>query len=324
MTKKITVAIAAYNMAGYLPDAIDSALKQDYPRLEVLVVDDGSTDETREVIRSYGRRVRYHRQENGGVATAYNKALALARGEYVHFLDADDILTQGVILRLADLLDRYPSTGLAYADAIVTDGAGKVTGERRAPDSFSGRHVIPSAEAFRQLLHGCHITTSAVMLRKSALKNVAPFRQKAVPGEDWDMWLRVAAAFDIAHIPFLGCYYRVHGSSITSAYDVKSVLRSHRYTLDTIFGDPAFRYQEMREYAYACLNRTLASVAARSRDRSEFAREMRDAIARRPSILFETDTVKVVGEGLKSFVPASLLSVGKRVRSGLLDRVAAL
>jgi glycosyltransferase involved in cell wall biosynthesis len=324
MVKKVTVAIATYNMAGFLRDAIDSALAQDYPNLEVLVIDDGSTDETREVVKSFGRRVRYHHQDNGGVATALNKALELARGEFVHLLDADDILTQGSVRRLADLLDRYPSAGMAHADAIVIDSGGNVTGERRAPGSFAGRHVIPSPEIFKQLLHGCHITTSAVMLRKTTMKKVAPFRQKAVPGEDWDMWLRIAATSDVAHIPFLACYYRVHGSSITSAYDVKSVLRSHLYTLDTIFGDPTFRYQELRDYAYACLSRTVARVAARSRDRSEFARELRDAILRKPGIAFEGDTLRVVGEGLKALIPAPLLNAGKRMRRGLVDRVAAL
>jgi glycosyltransferase involved in cell wall biosynthesis len=323
MRKKVTVAIATYNMAVYLREAIDSALAQDYPDFEVLVIDDGSTDETRKVVKSYGRRVRYHYQENGGVAEAYNKAFDLAKGEYIHHLDADDALTPDAIRRLATLLDGYPSAGLAYADALVTDSSGHVTGERRAPSSFSGQQLIPSEEAFRELLHGCHIATSTVMLRKSVLKTVTPFRQKAVPGEDWDMWLRVAAASDLAHIPLLACYYRIHSASITSRYSATSVLRSHLYTLDTIFGNPQFRYAQLRDYAYACLNRTVARVAARSRDRTVFAREMRDALLRKPSIAFELDTLKVINEGLKSLVPAPVLDAGKRVRRGLGDRVVA-
>lgn len=320
--KKVTIAIATYNMAVFLREAIDSALAQDYPDFEVIVIDDGSTDETREVVKSYGKRVRYHHQENGGVAVAYNKAFELARGEYIHHLDADDVLTPGTIRRLATLLDGYPSAGLAYADSLVMDAGGKVTGERRAPHSFSGRQLIPSEEAFKELLHGCHITTSTVMLRKSILEKVTPFRQKAVPGEDWDMWLRVAAAADLVHIPFLACYYRIHGSSITSRYTAKAVLESHLYTLDTIFGNPTFRYGHLRDYAYACLSRTVARVAARSRDRAAFARELRDAIARKPSIVLEAETLKVLNEGLKSLVPAPLISAGKRVKQGLGDRVA--
>ena len=184
---KVTVAIASYNMANYLPAAIDSALAQDHDDVEVLVVDDGSTDETHEVASRYGRRVRYVYQENAGVASAYNRALELAKGEYVHFLDADDVLTPSTVGRLAELLDESPNAGLAYGDALVMDAGGEVYGSRVAPASFGGRRLIPSAEAFKGLLRGCHITTSAVMIRKSVLDKVTPFRQKSVPGEDWDM-----------------------------------------------------------------------------------------------------------------------------------------
>jgi glycosyltransferase involved in cell wall biosynthesis len=315
--KKVTVAIATYNMAGYLREALDSALAQDHPDFEVVVLDDGSTDETRQVVRSYGRRVRYHWQDNSGVAVAYNRLLELAKGDYVHHLDADDILTPGALRRLANVLDGYPSAGLAYGDSLVTDSKGRVTGTRPAPPSFAGRMLIPSEEGFKSLLNGCHITTSAVMLRKSVLKNVTPFRQKAVPGEDWDMWLRVAAAYDIGHVPFSACYYRVHGTSITSAYTARGVLRSHLFTLDTIFGNPTFRYGYLRDYAYSSLERTVARVAARSGDRGRFVAEMRNAIVRRPGIVLEAETLSVLGEAVKSLVPNPVLEAGKRVRNGL-------
>ena len=321
---KVTVAIAAYNMARYLPESIDSALAQNYRDVELLVVDDGSTDDTKTVVRQYGKGVRYHYQANAGVANAYNRALALAKGEYVHFLDADDVLTPDVTDRLAQLLDDFPGAGLAYGDALVMDGGGNVYGTRTAPASFNGRRLIPSAEAFKELLRGCHITTSAVMLRKSALTCVAPFRQKAVPGEDWDMWLRVAAEYDIVHLPIYACYYRVHGESITSAYTVERVMRSHVYTLDTIFGQPTFRYARLREYAYACLDRTIARVAARARERRRFLGELRNAIFRRPGIALEGDTLATVVEGLKSMVPAPVIRAGKKMRNGIATKVVSL
>jgi hypothetical protein len=186
-----------------------------------------------------------------------------------------------------------------------------------------GRQLVNSEDAFKELLHGCHITTSAVMLRKSVLKRVTPFRQKAVPGEDWDMWLRVAAAYDVAHIAFSACYYRVHGTSITSGYNAEAVLRSHLFTLDTIFGNPAFRYAHLRDYAYACLERTVARVAARSRDRGGFLREMQRALVRKPAILFEGETLGVLAEGLKAFAPRGVIAAGKRARRGLAAKVEA-
>ena len=321
---KVTVAIASYNMANYVPAAIDSALAQDHDDVEILVVDDGSTDDTREVVGRYGRKVRYAYQENAGVANAYNRALKLAKGDYVHFLDADDLLTPGAIGRLAALLDESPSAGLAHGDALVMNAAGDVYGTRLAPASFGGRRLIPSAEAFKELLRGCHITTSALMLRKSVLGKVTPFRQKSVPGEDWDMWLRVSAEYDVAHLPISACYYRVHDSSITSAYTVERVVRSHLYTLDTIFGNPTFRYAHLRNYAYACLDRTIARVAARARERGRFVAELRKALVRQPSIALEGATVATLVEGLKAMVPTPVIEAGKRLSGGIATRMISL
>ncbi len=321
---KVTVAIASYNMANYLPEAIDSALAQDHDDVQIVVVDDGSTDDTREVVSRYKRKVRYHYQENAGVANAYNRALEMAKGEYVHFLDADDILTPSTIGRLAALLDESPSAGFAHGDALVMDAGGEVTGTRVAPSSFEGRRLIPSAEAFKELLRGCYVATSALTIRKSVLDKVTPFRQKSVPGEDWDMWLRVAAEYDVAHLPISACYYRVHDASITSAYTVERVMRSHLYTLDTIFGNPTFRYAHLRNYAYACLDRTIARVAARARERRRFLGELRNALVRQPSIALEGATVATVVEGLRAMVPEPVIRVGKRLRGGIATRMVSL
>jgi len=321
---KVTVAIASYNMANYLPAAIDSALAQDHDDVQIVVVDDGSTDDTREVLSRYGRKVRHVYQENAGVANAYNRALELAKGEYVHLLDADDVLTPSTVGRLAALLDESPSAGLAHGDALVMDAGGEVYGTRVAPASFTGRRLIPSGEAFKELLRGCHVTNSAVMIRKVVFDKVTPFRQKSVPGEDWDMWLRVAAEYDVAHLPISACYYRVHDDSITSAYTVERVMRSHLYTLDTIFGNPTFRYAHLRSYAYACLDRTIARVAARARERRRFIAELRNALVRQPSIALEGATVATVIDGLKAMVPAPVIRAGKRLRGGIATRIVSL
>ena len=159
---------------------------------------------------------------------------------------------------------------------------------------------------------------------KSVLEKVTPFRQKSVPGEDWDFWLRVTGAYDVAHLPFSACYYRVHGASITSAYTVERVMRSHLYTLDTIFGNPTFRYAHLRNYAYACLDRTIARVAARANERRLFLAELRNALVRQPSIALEAATLAAVADGLKSVVPAPVLNVGKKLRGGIATKVLAL
>lgn len=317
---KISVIIAAYNMAEYLPLAIDSALVQDHPDFEVVVLDDGSTDNTREVVERYAGGVRYAWQANQGVAVAYNNLLEMADGEYVHFLDADDTLCAGALTRLAALLDEHAAVGLAYGAANVMDSAGRVYDKRTAPSHFERMRLVPSQAAFRELLRGCHITTSAIMLRKSVFETVAPFQQAAVPGEDWDMWMRVAAEYDLAYVPDTVANYRVHGTSITSAYTSDRVLASHEFTLRNLYEDPKFKFAATRRYATACLERTVALVAARGRMRRRFAGRLFAALRMHPALLLERNTVGVIYEGLKTLVPAPLISAGRRVRRGLATR----
>ena len=138
------------------------------------------------------------------------------------------------------------------------------------------------------------------------------------------MWLRVSAEHDGAHLPISACYYRVHDSSITSAYTVEQVVRSHLYTLDTIFGNPTFRYAHLRNYAYACLDRTIARVAARARERGRFVAELRKALVRQPSIALEGATVATLVEGLKAMVPTPVIEAGKRLSGGIATRMVSL
>jgi glycosyltransferase involved in cell wall biosynthesis len=318
MMARVSVIIAAYNMAEYLSAAIDSALAQELPDTEIIVLDDGSTDSTDKVVRAYGSRVRYHRQPNQGVAAAYNRLLELAEGEYVHFLDADDMLAPGALAHLADLLDNNPGAGLAYGAADVMDRDGRVFARRDVPRELARRVAVPSEVAFKHLLRGCHITTSTVMVRRSVLDVVQPFQAGAVPGEDWDMWLRIAAEFGIACTPETVCSYRVHGSSITSAYNTERVLRSHLFTLGRLFSPPNFRFAHHKGYAYACLDRTLSRVAARGRDRGGFAARFFASLRKSPRLAFERETIAVAWEGLKAMLPAAVVSAGRRVRRGLI------
>lgn len=312
--RKVSVLIATYNMAEYLPLAIDSALRQDYPDFEIVVVDDGSTDSTPAVAAAYGDRIRYHRQANTGVAGAYNTLLNLAGGDYLHHLDADDLLLPGALRRLAALLDDNPSVGLAYGAALVIDSNGRVYDRRHTPRWIEKQRIVPSAGAFKELLHGCHITTSTVMMRRSVLETVTSFQSDCVPGEDWDMWMRVAAQYDLAYEPETIAHYRVHPTSITAGYTVDRVLASHENTLARIFSDPAFRYAPLRGYAFACLDRTVALTAARLRDRRMFARRLASALRKSPGLLLERETLGVACEGLKTLLPRPLLAAGRKIR----------
>jgi glycosyltransferase involved in cell wall biosynthesis len=317
---KVSIVTPTYNMAQYLPAAIESALSQDYPDKEIIVLDDGSTDGTAEVVRGYGDRVRYFWQPNEGVASAYNQLISLSSGDYVHVLDADDVLLPGAVSRGVAMLDVYPNAAFVYGPAVVINHDGQAYGRRSAPAWIARAGCVSSREAFRELLQGCHVTNSTVMLRRSVLDEVGPYQPESVPGEDWQMWLRIVSRYDMAYSPETAALYRTHAGSITAGYTFDNVFRSHLFTIERIFADPDFRYASMRSYAFACLHRTVAAVAARGRHRRAFAGHFAAAVRSYPPILRDRRTCTVVAEGVKTLFPPRFIVAGKSVRHALFGR----
>jgi hypothetical protein len=162
------------------------------------------------------------------------------------------------------------------------------------------------------------------MIRKSVVESVPGFRQDAVPGEDWDYWLRITSGHDVAVAPHPIANYRHHSTSITSRYTVDWVIDSHFRTLDRLFYEPDFRYKRMRNYAYACVERTIARVAARHRHRVEFAGYFADAVRRSPRLARERETFEVAVEGVKSLVPMPVISAGRSLKRVARTRGIAL
>jgi O-antigen/teichoic acid export membrane protein/glycosyltransferase involved in cell wall biosynthesis len=311
---KVSIVIPTHNMAWYLPVALDSALSQGYPNIEVIVADDGSTDGTAEVLRPYLPHIRYFRQEQQGVAAARNRALELAQGEYVRFLDADDALCADALFTQVDLLNQYPQVALVHGPAYVIDSDGRVQGLRRSPLPNTDATVVPSARAFRRLLRGCDICASTVMVRMTALRRVGSFQQESVPGEDWDMWLRFAAHYDQAYIAKPLGYYRIHQDSATARYTLSSFVDSHLHTLRVLFGRRDLPYPQLENLAYACLDRTTAHVAARLGHRGPFVGHLRRALWNQARLLLEGETWNTVYEGFKLLVPFPALRAVRRLR----------
>lgn len=216
----VSVVIPAFNCAQFIGSAIDSALAQDYPHLEMIVIDDGSTDDTRGVVETYGDRVRLLAQPNRGCAAARNLGVAKAQGEYIAFLDADDAWWHGKI--------RYQLQGLqqsglemAYSRFIVWHP--EADGMYPAPESVFAIADHPAlsdcalvtGDTYPELLLDCIVWTSTVLLRKAALLQAGPFDESLALGEDYDLWLRLSQT-----LPMLGqaqptALYRQHPQSIT-------------------------------------------------------------------------------------------------------------
>jgi len=212
----VSVCIPAHNHADFLAEAIESALGQPVPGLEVIVCDDASTDGTAAVLGAIGdARVLTVRHDRAvGVAAARNSCLARASGRYIAWLDADDAyLPDSLAPRLA-VLERCPQVGLVHAAFHVTDAAGRRL--RDWPPCAAADVTYPVAEAFRRLITSNMMATSTVVVRRELVDRVGGFSAGAGRcGSDWHMWLRLSAVADIGYLATPAAGYRQHPSTIT-------------------------------------------------------------------------------------------------------------
>lgn len=204
---KVSVMIPAYNSARYLPEAIASVLDQTYSSYEIIVVNDGSTDDTKEVLIPYADRLRYFEQENQGVSAARNRGIYLARGELIAFLDADDIFMPQKLEQQVAVFESQPDLG------ILNSGYQIITEERQAVIEIKRWSKIPDLTPEIWLLHK-PVLPSAMMFRRDWLVKVEGFDSRFFASEDVDLVLRmVAIGCRSTWLREITVYYRQHQSS---------------------------------------------------------------------------------------------------------------
>lgn len=202
---RVSVVTPAYNRSRWLGEALESALTQDFAPFEVVVVDDGSTDDTPRVVRSFGDRVRYHRQDNAGQSAAVNRGVELARGDLVAFLDSDDAWLPGKLRRQVPMLDGDPGAAVLYAEVEYMDGDG-----RALRDARRAEHT-PSGDILEPLLRENFLRTPSVIFRRAAFLEAGGYDVSLACVNDWDMWLRLAARHRFLFDPTPSARYRLHG-----------------------------------------------------------------------------------------------------------------
>jgi len=224
----VSVIIPTYNHARYLAQTIESVLAQSWRPLEVIVVDDASTDETPDILAAFGDRIRSTRLavNCGGPARPRNTAIALAKGELISVFDSDDLMVPGNLARKVSVLMRHPSIPLVFADFenFRDDGPAERFSKagheefRRTPKLALGpdEYRIRSPDAFDTLIGDNFIGTSGVVMRRSLAQAIGPFDERLCNADDKDFWLRVARRFDLAYIDAVLHRHRVHPGNISS------------------------------------------------------------------------------------------------------------
>jgi len=207
----VSVVIPTFNCAKYLPESVGSTVGQTFAEKEIIVVDDGSTDNTKEVLAPFRDRIIYIYQDNCGASSARNRGVGHSRGKYVAFLDADDTWLPEKLKKQVDFFERQPkNVKLTYTDwKFFFD----------PPDWSTPRTLKTSAydEVTRQLF--CHdfIPTPTVMIEKDFLTSLGPFDSGFTVAEDYDMWLRASAVCEFRSLPEVLTAVRMRPQSLAQA-----------------------------------------------------------------------------------------------------------
>ena len=247
MMPTVSVVIPTYNRAGYILDAIESVLSQTYTDYEIIVIDDGSADRTRDVLQSLiaEDKIRYAYQGNQGVSAARNRGIHWAKGKYIVFLDSDDLWDPAKLEKQAAFLDSNPGVALVHNSFSRVDLAGTLLGYRDT-SRFSG-WVYPAILLDWSVL----IPPSCVMVRASALEEAGDFDESMDWGEDVDLWRRIAQRYPIGVIPEDLTTMRVHAENASGAKIQIETLRSFERYLNKAFADDAQLSSRFRHRAFA-------------------------------------------------------------------------
>ena len=211
----VTVVTPAYNQADFLRDTIESVLAQDYPNIEYVVLDDGSTDDTPKILAEYGNRFVWESQKNMGQTPTINKGWAMTFGEVITWLNSDDTFYDPTSVRtgVEYLLD-HPDVGIVFGDSMFTEADGTEIEPTRPVKNFTYQKMVLTCEN--------SISQPSAFIRREIVGKVGDLDPKFYYFMDWDFWLRAGIYYGIEHIDAILSTYRLHADSKTVAQAKKA------------------------------------------------------------------------------------------------------
>lgn len=227
----ISIVICSYNRAHLLSHTMESVFNQSYKPVEIVFVDDGSTDETRELISKYGNKVKYHYQKNQGVTIARNSGGRLSKGEFIAFHDDDDLMAPYRLELLYEAFRQYPGASFSIGDKKVIDINGSQTFEFKSSNTSPVKNEIEFIEdGYRAILQNkMNPIPQTTLFKKADAERVGWFDTEFFHGcEDTDFFLRMSELGPIIHVPEILCYVRRGHDSLT---DKRILMRYSRFLL---------------------------------------------------------------------------------------------
>ncbi|MGH1335040.1 MAG: glycosyltransferase family 2 protein [Aureispira sp.] len=239
----VSIIIPAYKAANYIEETINSVLQQTYQNLELIVVDDGSPDHQSDLIWPFveaDKRVQYIQQPNSGVSVARNNGFSHSKGEFIAFLDADDVwLSQNLEKKLA-LFAQDKELGLVHSDLAVIDSHSALTGETK---SGKAGYILDDLLAWKGT---CVPTPSSILVQREVVTKVGGFDPHLSNAADQEFFFRVAKVYKIGRVPAVTWHYRVHDNNMHSNIGVMekdALLAYQRAEENNLFKSKAFRNQ---------------------------------------------------------------------------------
>lgn len=298
----VSVIIPAYNAVQWIQETIDSVLNQTYPTIEVIVVDDGSTDDTADLVAAYSPHVTYVYKENGKRASACNRGIPASHGRYLAFVDADDLWTRDKISLQMALFIEHSDLVWVYCDAMKFDDSGKMLYKvSQAVHHDSGNILKPL------LLHN-FIPCPTPVIRRDVFDRVGLFNETILRSEDWDMWLRIAAHFPVGYVAQPLAKHRVHQSSLTQSGDTIHALRVRLDIVERTVASNPDRLSPLRAQALSNVHLGIGQTRAQRGDRSGAREGFWDAFRLYPK------NIKLIAYWLAALLPLSWLRLLSQCR----------
>jgi len=280
----VSIITPTYNQAPFLRDTIESVLEQDYPHVEHIILDDGSTDETAKILSEYTGRVVWESQPNMGQTPTINKGWQRCRGEILTWLNSDDTFLPGALTKAVEYLRQRPDVGVVFGDTLFTEEDGTPIERSVTRDAFDYQKFVLQCDN--------PIAQPSAFIRRSVIDDVGLLDPHYYYFMDWDFWLRAGARHPIEYVTETFSTYRLHADSKTMAQAGRAAPELERmykkyFALDYV---PA-EIQQHKNRAMANMYFTSGGYYINGNDRKSAARVAFKALQTYPAMVFDASMV---------------------------------
>jgi len=285
---KVSVIIPAYNSMTYLPKAVESVLKQTFSDFELIIVNDGSSDGIEQWVNTItDNRIQLISQKNQGAAAARNTGIAHGKGDYIAFLDSDDLWEGSKLEKQVNCLNKNPDVGLVYAWIISIDVNGNHRGKMYA-NTVEGN-------VWEKLIEENIVRSgSAAMVRRDCFEKLGVFDRNLRFAEDWEMWIRIARNYSFAVIKEPLVYYRHHPNNKSRNY-IKTI-DNFRLIFEKSFESVPFELLYLRNRSYSRINLIFAWKCIQNQEpdcnQAEYYRDL--ALKHNPQLIFSKQNFRLI------------------------------